>query len=95
MAGIKEEKTMWKCPNCETINEDEKCFICGTPKSAAIARQEEEKSLPLPPPPRKPEDFSRASSETSKGENSGYKWGYLMLAVAAVIFLAVCLTQCS
>ena len=84
---------MWKCPNCETINEDEKCFICGTPKSAAIAKQEEEKSLPLPPPPRQPDKYY--GSDPSPGENGGFKWGYLMLALAGVILLIVCLSKCS
>ena len=40
---------MWKCRNCETVNNGEICVICGAKKPEALYRQEEERQKMLSP----------------------------------------------
>jgi len=40
---------MWKCPACETLNNNDKCVICGEPKPADGGTSVPVKVAPAPP----------------------------------------------
>ena len=84
---------MWKCPTCETLNNEDVCVICGEPKPTAeeIAQMErEEKKRAYTPSfmtEKSAHDTPAPYKEIVTGE--GLKKWTKYIVVAAVIILAI------
>ena len=78
-------KEIWQCFKCETLNEAEMCFICGTLKTEVPAVKKMPK-MPAPPYGAGPYDPMRRYGPPAPPREPGNKNG-LVIAMCVLIII--------